>query len=228
MKNRRLLTQREKQAIKIAWNYKCAYCRSTVTGDAYHIDHIIPFKHGGKCEIENLALSCIDCNLQKKDTRLPRLHEGLLIATAARKAPKVRERMKQTRVSKTKLLNTFLETLSVTIDGYSDEIDEVEIPVRFCMGDDAFDVNLKMPLKGAVYEAFVPEDKEQAWKTDTKFAVLDRLVSVKERTKRSHFVREMVKETGVSYRCISRHIKEIAEQGHAKVRGCWIYPITQQ
>lgn len=228
MKNRRTLTQREKQAIKIVWNYKCAYCRSAVTGDACHIDHIIPFKHGGKCEIENLALSCIDCNMQKKDTRLPRLHEGLLLATAARKAPKIRDRIKQTRVSKTKLLNTFLETLSFTIDGYSEEIDEIEIPVRLCMGEDAFEVNLKMPLKDAVYEAFIPDDKDQEWKTDTKFAVLDKLVSVKERTKRSHLVREMVQETGVSYRCISRHIKEIAEQGHAKVRGGWIYPITQQ
>jgi hypothetical protein len=136
--------------------------------------------------------------------------------------------MKQTRVSKTKLLNTFLETLSVTIDGYSEEIDEIEIPVRFCMGDDAFEVNLKMPLKSAVYEAFIPDDKDQEWKTDTKFAVLDKLVTVKERTKRSHLVREMVKETGLSYRCLSRHIKEIAEQGHAKVRGGWVYPANEQ
>jgi len=45
---RRKLKHNEKQAIKKAWNYKCAYCRDTVTGDACHIDHIVPVKHGGK------------------------------------------------------------------------------------------------------------------------------------------------------------------------------------
>ncbi len=29
------------------------------------IEHIIPKKHGGSDEIENLALACIDCNLHK-------------------------------------------------------------------------------------------------------------------------------------------------------------------
>ena len=30
-----------------------------------HIKYIIPKKHGGSDEIENLALACIDCNLRK-------------------------------------------------------------------------------------------------------------------------------------------------------------------
>lgn len=30
-----------------------------------HIGHIIPIKHGGNSEPNNLALACIDCNLSK-------------------------------------------------------------------------------------------------------------------------------------------------------------------
>ncbi len=30
-----------------------------------HIEHIIPKKHGGSDDLENLALACIDCNLHK-------------------------------------------------------------------------------------------------------------------------------------------------------------------
>ena len=32
---------------------------------ALHIEHIIPKKHGGSDDMDNLALACIDCNLHK-------------------------------------------------------------------------------------------------------------------------------------------------------------------
>jgi hypothetical protein len=33
---------------------------------ALHIEHIIPKKHGGSDNFDNLALACIDCNLHKR------------------------------------------------------------------------------------------------------------------------------------------------------------------
>ena len=39
---RRKLTQSEKNAIRHAWNNKCAYCRDEVAVNEYHIDHIVP------------------------------------------------------------------------------------------------------------------------------------------------------------------------------------------
>ena len=32
---------------------------------ALHIEHVVPKKHGGSDEIDNLALACIDCNLHE-------------------------------------------------------------------------------------------------------------------------------------------------------------------
>jgi len=45
----------------------CEYCRvSQTTSDiAFHIEHVIAVSHGGKTVEENLALSCLRCNLYK-------------------------------------------------------------------------------------------------------------------------------------------------------------------
>ncbi len=32
---------------------------------AFHVEHIIPRKHGGSDQLDNLALACPDCNLHK-------------------------------------------------------------------------------------------------------------------------------------------------------------------
>jgi hypothetical protein len=47
---------------------RCEYCglhedQSPLA--ALHIEHILPKKHGGVDDLENLALACIDCNLHK-------------------------------------------------------------------------------------------------------------------------------------------------------------------
>jgi hypothetical protein len=45
----------------------CEYCRlaSISSTVPFHVDHIIPIKHGGADEIENLCLACYRCNAHK-------------------------------------------------------------------------------------------------------------------------------------------------------------------
>jgi len=54
----------------------CGYCRvSQASSDvAFHIEHIIAVSHGGKTESDNLALSCLRCNLYKVRTSPQRTH----------------------------------------------------------------------------------------------------------------------------------------------------------
>ena len=47
---------------------RCEYCQLEQHDSplaALHIEHIIPRKHGGGDDEQNLALACIDCNLHK-------------------------------------------------------------------------------------------------------------------------------------------------------------------
>lgn len=47
---------------------RCEYCQLRQADSllaALHVEHIIPRKHGGTDEPENLALACVDCNLHK-------------------------------------------------------------------------------------------------------------------------------------------------------------------
>ena len=48
---------------------RCEYCRmsQSLQGASFHIEHIIPRKHGGRTVFENLALACPGCNLHKAD-----------------------------------------------------------------------------------------------------------------------------------------------------------------
>jgi HNH endonuclease len=46
---------------------RCEYCR--VHEDdlpfSHQIDHVIPLRHGGRTESQNLALACLECNRRK-------------------------------------------------------------------------------------------------------------------------------------------------------------------
>lgn len=47
---------------------RCEYCgleQTTVPLVAFHVDHIVPRKHGGADGDDNLALACFHCNLHK-------------------------------------------------------------------------------------------------------------------------------------------------------------------
>jgi 5-methylcytosine-specific restriction endonuclease McrA len=49
-------------------DHRCEYChirQEQVPFVPFHVDHIIPRKHGGSTHSANLALSCMHCNLHK-------------------------------------------------------------------------------------------------------------------------------------------------------------------
>lgn len=49
-------------------NGRCEYCRiqqAQVPFVPFHVDHIMPRKHGGRRHPSNLALACMHCNLHK-------------------------------------------------------------------------------------------------------------------------------------------------------------------
>lgn len=57
-----------KASVRERAGYRCEYCQRHQDDSPLaplQIEHIIPKKHGGSDEIENLALACIDCNLHK-------------------------------------------------------------------------------------------------------------------------------------------------------------------
>lgn len=57
-----------RQLVRERAGNRCEYCRLSQSDSllaALHVEHIIPKKHGGTDDPNNLALACIDCNLHK-------------------------------------------------------------------------------------------------------------------------------------------------------------------
>lgn len=211
---RRNLTQSEKNAIKHAWNNKCAYCRDKVFENEYHIDHIVPKCAGGSCDIENLALSCPKCNSQKAGHRLPRMHEGLLLATASRKAEKVRKSMKSTQVSTGKLLSVMLSNIAETIDGYGYEIESIQVPIKIKTKEGVDEKLITVPLVGEVYEkAKVYEERSFNNREDYFFVINRILTSHKGTVKRVQLKKQASQEIGASERTINKFIKLMVDDG---------------
>ena len=61
------MTGRVRTFVRLRANDRCEYCRIRECDDAYrpHLDHILPKKHGGSDNAENLALACSNCSLGK-------------------------------------------------------------------------------------------------------------------------------------------------------------------
>jgi 5-methylcytosine-specific restriction endonuclease McrA len=53
---------------------KCMYCGKRLRGRLYHIDHIVPLSRGGIHSVENMQLTCPQCNISKH----ARTHEEYL------------------------------------------------------------------------------------------------------------------------------------------------------
>lgn len=44
----------------------CAYCERELNGE-FHVEHMIPLCRGGSNDWSNLAISCPECNMRKRD-----------------------------------------------------------------------------------------------------------------------------------------------------------------
>lgn len=49
----------------------CVYCKRSIVGLRFHLDHAVPLKRGGKHHISNIVVSCKRCNLTKRDKTIP-------------------------------------------------------------------------------------------------------------------------------------------------------------
>lgn len=56
---------------------RCFWCQKTASPKDCHSEHIIPLKSGGAHSIENLCISCADCNRHKHDKILTRWNQFL-------------------------------------------------------------------------------------------------------------------------------------------------------
>ena len=62
------MAARQREAIRRRAKRRCEYCRlpdRSMNSSDFHVEHIVARKHGGKSSMENLAWSCIYCNLYK-------------------------------------------------------------------------------------------------------------------------------------------------------------------
>lgn len=67
MSDRVYISKRLRRFIVERAGGRCEYCllHQDDTPLTHHIDHIVAVKHGGVTEVNNLGLSCLECNLSK-------------------------------------------------------------------------------------------------------------------------------------------------------------------
>ncbi|WP_197455027.1 HNH endonuclease [Stieleria varia] len=62
------MNESTKTIVRERAGHRCEYCRLHQDDSplaTLHVEHIVPRKHGGTNDLDNLALACIDCNLHK-------------------------------------------------------------------------------------------------------------------------------------------------------------------
>lgn len=62
------MTSGQREAVRQRGSARCEYCHLpdfALEPEDFHVEHIIPRKHGGHDRVENLAWSCMFCNLCK-------------------------------------------------------------------------------------------------------------------------------------------------------------------
>jgi 5-methylcytosine-specific restriction endonuclease McrA len=62
------MRQEDRQLVRSRAQERCEYCRLHELDSpviTHQIEHVIPKKHGGGDDLENLALACVACNLYK-------------------------------------------------------------------------------------------------------------------------------------------------------------------
>jgi 5-methylcytosine-specific restriction endonuclease McrA len=63
------LSETSKREIHQRANHLCEYCHTSEWWQSvpFTIDHVIPISLGGSNDLENLALACLTCNIQKSN-----------------------------------------------------------------------------------------------------------------------------------------------------------------
>lgn len=57
-----------RNSVRTRADHRCEYCQREQADSpliSLHIEHVIPRKHGGDDNLDNLALACADCNFKK-------------------------------------------------------------------------------------------------------------------------------------------------------------------
>jgi 5-methylcytosine-specific restriction endonuclease McrA len=63
-----MLNESTKAQVRARAGHRCEYCQLRQQDSPLarlHVEHVIPRKHGGGDDLDNLALACVDCNLHK-------------------------------------------------------------------------------------------------------------------------------------------------------------------
>jgi len=61
------MTGNDRDFVRRRAGQRCEYCRfpQEFSELRFHVEHVLPRKHGGADVVDNLALACADCNLRK-------------------------------------------------------------------------------------------------------------------------------------------------------------------
>ena len=70
LSERRYASYKQRAFVLRRDGYRCRYCKSPVSMVTAVLDHVHPFKAGGKTEVGNLAACCSDCNKAKGNSVL--------------------------------------------------------------------------------------------------------------------------------------------------------------
>lgn len=76
------MSAREIRYVLIRDKSQCRYCQKKLTPNEYVLDHLFPFKEGGRAYIFNMILSCKSCNL-KKGSRTTEVNKDVYLACVA-------------------------------------------------------------------------------------------------------------------------------------------------
>lgn len=69
--SQRFGTPTMRQRVLVRDGGKCAYCGAHVDNDTANLDHVLPWKLGGRTNEANLVLACRECNKAKGNATSP-------------------------------------------------------------------------------------------------------------------------------------------------------------
>ena len=64
------VTSKKRWLVLVRDKFTCQFCGRSAPNVELEIDHIIPKSKGGKARLDNLQVSCVQCNRSKQDMLL--------------------------------------------------------------------------------------------------------------------------------------------------------------